>query len=653
MANNNQEINNDIPPPPNLNDENGSSIGRSISSTGSSGFAEESISGDNQRGREGDEGDVEEEERERERAASVADKSVLRIGIGLFGVQSGVELASSPVDRLLARIFRYIGGWIAQKRHLLVISLLILTFICSSSIPFTPQQDDLKSGYTPLGARSREELARYEQFFRPELGKTLIAEEPITLLVFIIARDNGSLLRDSLMEQTVQLLDTLANDFPLGGRPFNQFCTHFCQMNEPIRQFSNGLSVRKRHLEALKDGGGEIKDGIYLNLSFPFMSLFGHQVDLSPHFFGAEIDKNEGELKYLRLALLQFKADKPENVNSFDVLSWERKIVNYLHSEYKGDLRPLVFSMGFVADEVVRTGMTLFPFLSVGFVIMCGFSIGTVALSGLHFRQFSRQKVIMAVIACCCPLFACATALGLLFWFGVRFGTILCVSPFLVLAIGVDDAFLMLQSWQRICSLAEQLNEEEKEENNNLIELEEKLEKIICKRLGQMLEDVGPSVTITSATNFLAFCVGIFTPTPEIQLFCAGNASAIFVDYIYQLFLFTPFLAISAKWEMKENAKKRCRHTLPVQRRFFLKISQKLAQFLRAYCRWISSGFTATLVATTLLIFWGLSAKWASRAIPNITPRKLFLADSPLNEARKGTFFLTKIFFILGLSEKI
>uniref|UniRef100_A0A915LZU9 SSD domain-containing protein n=1 Tax=Meloidogyne javanica TaxID=6303 RepID=A0A915LZU9_MELJA len=394
------------------------------------------------------------------------------------------------------------------------------------------------------------------------------------------------------MEQTVQLLDTLANDFQLGGRPFNQFCTHFCQMNEPIRQFSNGLSVRKRHLEALKDGGGEIKDGIYLNLSFPFMSLFGHQVDLSPYFFGAEVDKNEGELKYLRLALLQFKADKPENINSFDVLSWERKIVNYLHSEYKGDLRPLVFSMGFVADEVVRTGMTLFPFLSVGFVIM-------------------------------------------LFWFGVRFGTILCVSPFLVLAIGVDDAFLMLQSWQRICSLAEQLNEEEKEENNNLIELEEKLEKLICKRLGQMLEDVGPSVTITSATNFLAFCVGIFTPTPEIQLFCAGNASAIFVDYIYQLFLFTPFLAISAKWEMKEKAKKRCRHTLPVQRRFFLKISQKLAQFLRAYCRWISSGFTATLVATTLLIFWGLSAKWASRAIPNITPRKLFLADSPLNEARK------------------
>jgi hypothetical protein len=49
--------------------------------------------------------------------------------------------------------------------------------------------------------------------------------------------------------------------------------------------------------------------------------------------------------------------------------------------------------MSFVADEVIRTGMTLFPFLSVGFGIMCLFSVVTVSFSAAYFRQFSSQKV--------------------------------------------------------------------------------------------------------------------------------------------------------------------------------------------------------------------------------------------------------------------
>lgn len=44
-------------------------------------------------------------------------------------------------------------------------------------------------------------------------------------------------------------------------------------------------------------------------------------------------------------------------------------------------------SVTFAADEIVRNGMTLFPFISVGFLIMSTFAILTVWLSAYYFDQ--------------------------------------------------------------------------------------------------------------------------------------------------------------------------------------------------------------------------------------------------------------------------
>ena len=68
------------------------------------------------------------------------------------------------------------------------------------------------------------------------------------------------------------------------------------------------------------------------------------------------------------------------------------------------------------------------------------------------YNDFKNQlfQLSLALVACICPFMACGTGLGGLFFIGVRFGSVLAVTPFLVLSIGVDDAYLMIHAWQRV-----------------------------------------------------------------------------------------------------------------------------------------------------------------------------------------------------------
>ncbi|XP_023226017.1 patched domain-containing protein 3-like isoform X2 [Centruroides sculpturatus] len=52
------------------------------------------------------------------------------------------------------------------------------------------------------------------------------------------------------------------------------------------------------------------------------------------------------------------------------------------------------------------------------------------------------------------------------------------------------------------------------------------------------------SITITSLTNFLAFCTGFVTPYKVIHIFSAYAALAILFDYIYQLLFFGGLMAL-------------------------------------------------------------------------------------------------------------
>lgn len=128
-------------------------------------------------------------------------------------------------------------------------------------------------------------------------------------------------------------------------------------------------------------------------------------------------------------------------------------------------------------------------------------------------------------------IFSIVCSMGFMAFIGVGMTMISGeVIPFLILAIGVDNMFI-ISTAVKGCH------------GENLLE----------KIKGGMTE-VGPSITAAAVSEILAFMVGTFTNIPALTTFCIQAAIAVFFDYIFQI---TAFVAILA-WDEERKLKGIC-----------------------------------------------------------------------------------------------
>ena len=92
--------------------------------------------------------------------------------------------------------------------------------------------------------------------------------------------------------------------------------------------------------------------------------------------------------------------------------------------------------------------------------------------------------------------------------------------PFLVLAVGVDNMFILAHALQQ--------------QDPSLP---------IPKRLGRALAAAGPSITLAAACEALAFGLGGLTTMPAVRNFSLCAAVAVLLDYALQVSHYTPRIA--------------------------------------------------------------------------------------------------------------
>ena len=100
--------------------------------------------------------------------------------------------------------------------------------------------------------------------------------------------------------------------------------------------------------------------------------------------------------------------------------------------------------------------------------------------------------------------------------------------PFVMIGIGVDDMFVIVDSWYNI-------SDDLKKQNS------------LQMNIGLALRHAGVAITVTSATDFCAFSIGCLTMLSGLESFCLNCAIGIAAIYVLQLSWFVAWLAIDQK----------------------------------------------------------------------------------------------------------
>ena len=177
----------------------------------------------------------------------------------------------------------------------------------------------------------------------------------------------------------------------------------------------------------------------------------------------------------------------------------------------------------------------------ISYIIMflyASLALGSTTLSVKSIMQnpssaMVQSKFTLGIIGIVIVLMSVSASVGLFSACGIRVTLIIAeVIPFLVLAVGVDNIFLIVHEFERV----------------NVSHPDEDIETRISKALGRM----GPSILLSASTETIAFALGAAVGMPAVKNFAVYAAGAVLINALLQVTMFVSVLALNQQ-RVEEN----------------------------------------------------------------------------------------------------
>ncbi|XP_018647015.1 niemann-pick C1 (NPC1) [Schistosoma mansoni] len=224
----------------------------------------------------------------------------------------------------------------------------------------------------------------------------------------------------------------------------------------------------------------------------------------------------------------------PKSIHVEKAKLWESKYLQ-LVKEWKLNNTEIIVSYTAersVEDEIERQSNSDISTIAISYIVMFIY----VSLFLGTYRSFKTILVDMRItLGLAGVLIVLASVLASIgFWSYLNLPITLIiveVIPFLVLAIGVDNIFILVHEF----------------EHNQLNNLNEPIKLLVEDRISESMGSVGPSMLLTSLSESVAFFCGALTTMPAVRVFALYAAMAIVFNFLLQIFAFVALLTLDGR----------------------------------------------------------------------------------------------------------
>ncbi|KAJ8923333.1 hypothetical protein NQ315_001891 [Exocentrus adspersus] len=212
-------------------------------------------------------------------------------------------------------------------------------------------------------------------------------------------------------------------------------------------------------------------------------------------------------------------------------LEWEKEFVAFMKN-WTTTEKPEYMDVAFtsersIEDELDRESQSDVVTILVSYLIMFAYIAVSLGQVNSCSRLLIDSKVTLGLGGVLIVLASVISSVGLFGFCGLPATLIIIeVIPFLVLAVGVDNIFILVQTHQRDPKKPSETHAE---------------------HIGRTLGQVGPSMLLTSISESCCFFLGGLSDMPAVKAFALYAGMALLFDFLLQITCFVSLLALDTR----------------------------------------------------------------------------------------------------------